>query len=139
MALIPPVSGIMSTRPTPQLPAAASTRRMMLTRSAVWRLFAFATTRRMSRADTGLAMRPMVGGGAAMGTPSGALLPPTAVAGSLAAESITSERDCAGNEPAARRGALADVVVPLAGWFEVDHPATRRSRQRHDSAREDWT
>src|SRR5215831_6028329 len=109
MALIPPVSGIMSTRPTPQLPAAASMRRTMLTRSAVWRLFAFATIRRMSRADTGLAMRPMVGGGAAMKTSSRRLTATDGGGSSLAAESITDERDRARNRPAAG----------LYGWHGV--------------------
>src|SRR2546426_4023673 len=59
IALMPPLSGITSTLSTPQLPADASRRSRMLTRSAICRLFAWAITRRMSRAETGLAMIPM--------------------------------------------------------------------------------
>src|SRR5574340_977326 len=57
---MPPLSGITSTRSTPRLCAAVSTRSTMLTRSAICRLLALAMMRRMSRAETGFAMMPMV-------------------------------------------------------------------------------
>src|SRR5581483_8533082 len=54
-------SGIMTTSAMPHARRQASTRRTMLARSAICRLEALAMTRRMSRADTGLAMIPTSG------------------------------------------------------------------------------
>ena len=60
-ARMPPRSGISSARATPAARAACSTRSTMLTRSVICRLPALATMRRMSRADTGLAITPSRG------------------------------------------------------------------------------
>jgi hypothetical protein len=76
---MPPLSGITNTSATPQAASAAKTRNTMLARSAICRLAALATTRLMSRAETGLAMMPMVG------------RTPTLLAGALALQSAVPD------------------------------------------------
>src|SRR5690349_20711253 len=51
----------MTTRSMPDAFRQASTQSTILARSVIWRLVALAITRRISRADTGLAMMPTVG------------------------------------------------------------------------------
>ena len=55
---MPPLSGIISTRVTPQAPSAAITRSTVLARSAIGMPAALAITRRMSVAAAGLAITP---------------------------------------------------------------------------------
>ena len=57
---MPPFSGIITTLPTPAPPRQARTRSTILARSVICRLSALAMTRRMSRAETGLAMMPTI-------------------------------------------------------------------------------
>lgn len=61
MTFRPSGSGIISTRATPHDASDDRSRSTIFTRSASCRLFAFAMTRRMSRAETGLAMMPTSG------------------------------------------------------------------------------